>query len=73
VRDWEPRSALLDDGQTERLAAAARAALHGWLVLEIHEERAPAISGTLTELGYRDVAVAPDLAGRPRVVSGRWS
>lgn len=73
VRDWEPRSALLDDGQTERLAAAARAALSGWLVLEIHEERARSVSATLTGLGYRDVAVAPDLAGRPRVVSGSWT
>jgi len=73
VRDWEPRAALLDEGQTERLASEARAALHGWLVLEIHEHRARAVSATLERLGYHDVAVAPDLAGRPRVVSGRWS
>ena len=42
VRDWEPRAALVDDGQTERLARDARDVLDGWLVLEVHEEHAQA-------------------------------
>ena len=39
VRDWEPREALLDEGQTELLARAAIDALRPGapLVLEIHE------------------------------------
>ena len=68
VRDWEPRTALVDEGQTE---AIARASTSGWLVLECHEERAHAVAALLRELGYRDVRVTDDLAGRPRVVEGR--
>src|SRR4051794_2441332 len=41
VAEWEPRLALVDAGQTARLAADARRVLEGWLVLEIHEDRAP--------------------------------
>jgi len=37
---WEPRAALLDEGQTARLAHEARAVLDGWLVLEVHADRA---------------------------------
>jgi release factor glutamine methyltransferase len=69
---WEPRAALVDDGQTERLADQARAVLDGWLVLEVHEARAAAVSDVLARLGYAEVGVAADLAGRPRVVEARW-
>ena len=46
VRDWEPREALLDEGQTELLARAAIGALRpgGLLVLEIHEEHGEPVS-----------------------------
>jgi release factor glutamine methyltransferase len=67
VREWEPRVALVDEGQTEALARAVEA---GWLVLECHEERAHDVAALLAELGYRDVRVTNDLAGRPRVVEG---
>ena len=42
VRDWEPREALVDEGQTEALARAALDVLRpaAPLVLEVHEERA---------------------------------
>jgi release factor glutamine methyltransferase len=72
VRDWEPRAALIDAGQTERLAeqAAGRCA---WLVFEVHSERVAAIVTELQRLGYVDVAVRMDLAGRERIVEGRWS
>jgi release factor glutamine methyltransferase len=69
---WEPRGALVDEGQTERLARDARAVLDGWLVLEVHEGRAAAMSDVIATLGYEDVEVRTDLAGRPRVVEARW-
>ena len=52
VRDWEPRGALVDEGQTVRLARAAQSVLDGWLVVEVHEERAQALSDDLAKLGY---------------------
>ena len=72
VRDWEPRGALLDEGQTARLADEARAVLDGWLVLEAHAELAQDLATTLTSLGYESVTVNSDLAGRDRVVEARW-
>jgi release factor glutamine methyltransferase len=72
VRDWEPRLALVDDGQTERLARDARRILDGALVLEVHEQRAGDVRALLEELGYADTAVRQDLAGKPRLVEGRW-
>jgi len=74
VRDWEPRGALLDQGQSEGLAAAARGALAvgGALVVEANEGRAADLVAAFERLGYAEVAVTPDLAGRPRVVEGRW-
>jgi release factor glutamine methyltransferase len=72
VRDWEPRGALVDDGQTLRLAHAAQSVLDGWLVLEVHEERAHALSDELVKLGFRGVSIRLDLAGRERVLEGEW-
>jgi release factor glutamine methyltransferase len=72
VREWEPRAALVDEGQTARLVDAGRAVLDGWLVLEVHEGRADEVAGWMRDAGYTDVAVSSDLAGRPRVVEGRW-
>jgi release factor glutamine methyltransferase len=73
VRDWEPRSALVDQGQTERLVEDARAVLDGWLVLEIHPERAAHVTALLEAAGYDGVNVTLDLAGRERIVEGRWT
>ena len=72
VREWEPRAALLDDGQTERLARAAPRVLDGWLVLEVHESRAESVARTLETAGYSGANISPDLAGRARVVEARW-
>lgn len=72
VREWEPRAALLDAGQTERLAEQAAGRCE-WLVLEVHSERGAAIVTELQRLGYADVGVRTDLAGRQRIVEGRWS
>jgi release factor glutamine methyltransferase len=72
VRDWEPRTALVDDGQTERLATEA-AGRTRWLVLEVHSDRVAAIVTELQRVGYGDVAVRRDLAGRDRIVEAQWS
>jgi release factor glutamine methyltransferase len=72
VRDWEPREALLDEGQTEALARAALGELapEGALVLEIHEGRAAETRTLLENLGYR-VRISVDLSGRDRIVEGK--
>jgi release factor glutamine methyltransferase len=72
VRDWEPRGALVDQGQTLRLARDAQSVLEGWLVLEVHEEHAQALSGELAKLGYRRVSIGLDLSGRERVLEAQW-
>jgi release factor glutamine methyltransferase len=72
VRDWEPRGALADEGQTLRLARDARSVLDGWLVVEVHEERAQMLSDELAKLGYRKVAIGLDLAGKERMLEARW-
>lgn len=74
VREWEPRDALVEDGQTEALAEAARDVLAqgGHLVLEVHERRAQEVAGLLERLGYAAVAISRDLAHRERVVDATW-
>jgi release factor glutamine methyltransferase len=72
VRDWEPRGALVDEGQTVRLARAAQSVLDGWLVVEVHEERAQALSDDLAKLGYRTISVGLDLAGKERILEAQW-
>ena len=75
VRDWEPHVALVAHGATEAVAQAATEALRpgGWLVLETAACSGERIRGLLDDLGYEDVAITPDLAGRDRVVEGRWT
>jgi len=73
VRDWEPRGALVGSGATAAVARGALAVLRpgGALVLETAENAAGEVAALLTELGYTDVRVTTDLAGRERVVEGR--
>jgi release factor glutamine methyltransferase len=75
VRDWEPRIALVASGATEGVARAATEALRpgGWLVLETAAGTGERIRGLLGELGYDAVTITPDLAGRDRVVEGKWT
>jgi release factor glutamine methyltransferase len=68
IREWEPRGALVGVGLHERLARIARTDA---LVLETHECQARDVAATLTSLGYTDVLITPDLAGKARVVEGR--
>jgi release factor glutamine methyltransferase len=74
VRDWEPREALVGHGLTELIASASRDVLRagGWLVLEVADGKAAAASDLLASLGFRTVRASLDLAGRERVVEGRW-
>ena len=72
VRDWEPRIAVLDEGQTDAFAYEATRVLDGWLVLEVHEERADEVVNALSSLGYADARITLDLGGRARVVEARW-
>jgi release factor glutamine methyltransferase len=73
VREWEPRGALVEEGQTERLAASAQAVLDGWLVLEVHEHEADTVRRSLETRGYSRANISPDLGGRARVVEARWA
>jgi release factor glutamine methyltransferase len=70
VRDWEPRAALVGEGLHEELARIARTQ---WLVLEVGDGQAQSVAQALEALGYAEVSVTPDLAGRERVVEGRRS
>jgi len=70
VRDWEPRVALVGVGATEAIARAAFDVLRegGVLVLEVAYDDAARVASFLQGLGYRDLVVTRDLAGRERVV-----
>jgi release factor glutamine methyltransferase len=72
VRDWEPRGALVDAGETEAIARGSRSVLApgGALVLEVAPDGAARVDALLGELGYADVRVTRDLAGRERIVEG---
>ena len=74
VRDWEPHVALVASGATEKLAQAATEALRpgGWLVLEVAAGAGERVERLLSEVGFEDVRITPDLAGRDRVSEGRW-
>jgi release factor glutamine methyltransferase len=68
VRDWEPRAAVVGEGYHEELARVART---DWLLLEVGDGQASQVAAALAGLGYDDVGITPDLAGRERVVEGR--
>ena len=65
---WEPRVALLGDGEHQRLA---RAACARFVAFEVGDGQAHEVAAMLEGLGYEDVAVTADLAGLDRVVEGR--
>ena len=63
----EPEQALVGSGFHERLARVAQTRL---LVLEVGDGQARDVAAILEAVGYRDVRVTQDLAGRERVVEG---
>jgi release factor glutamine methyltransferase len=73
VRDWEPAAALHAPEATEATARGAWEVLAagGALVLEVGDGQAQEVVSLVGSLGYRDVRVTCDLAGRERVVEGR--
>jgi release factor glutamine methyltransferase len=75
VRDWEPREALVGEGVTEAVARGARDVLRprAWLVLEVADGSAAAVSALLATLGFEAVSASRDLAGRDRVVEAQWA
>jgi release factor glutamine methyltransferase len=78
VRDHEPREAVVggSDGLDVLMSLLQEAprwlAVGGWLVVELDEEQTAKIEKLLRAVGYTDVAVTADLAGRERIVEGRW-
>ena len=73
VARYEPREALVACGTTEAIAEQARSRLApgGSLVLETGDGQASGVAELLTGLGYHEVSIGQDLAGRERVVEGR--
>ena len=77
VRAHEPANAL--DGGADGLAVIgptvqdAVFALRpgGWIFLEIGADQADGVTKLMKAAGFAEVVVAPDLAGRDRVVTGR--
>jgi release factor glutamine methyltransferase len=68
IREWEPRAALVGVGLHEEIARHAETR---FLVLEVGNGQAHNIAGALRSLGYLDVTISRDLAGKERVVEGR--
>jgi release factor glutamine methyltransferase len=73
IRLYEPKDALVGSGVARTIARASRPLLApgGWLVLEVGDGQAGPLARSLGELGYDDVTITRDLAGRERVVEGR--
>jgi release factor glutamine methyltransferase len=73
IRLYEPRAALVGSDVAETIARDAQPTLGrgGWLVLEAGDGQAQELAESLLGLGYEDVTITRDLAGRERVVEGR--
>jgi release factor glutamine methyltransferase len=75
IRLFEPRKAVIGVEVGAEIAREARSALvpGGWLVLECGDGQAAHLAAELESFGYADVLQTRDLAGRDRVVEGRWA
>jgi release factor glutamine methyltransferase len=73
IRLYEPRAALVGTGIGKGIARDAQPLLvpGGALVLEAGDGQTASLAATLGDLGYEEVAITRDLAGRERVVEGR--
>jgi release factor glutamine methyltransferase len=74
IRLYEPRKAVIGVEVGAEIAREARSVLvpGGWLVLECGDGQGAHLAAELEAFGYMDVVQTPDLAGRDRVVEGRW-
>ena len=79
VSKHEPHSALFADadGLADIFAVAAQSrewlAPHGWLVIEIGHRQGSAVRSELEHLGYVEIEIRADLAGRDRIAIARRS
>jgi release factor glutamine methyltransferase len=79
VREWEPREALVGDGDglgpiKALLESAGRVLGHGGtLALEVDSSRAEACRALAVDAGWDDVTVHDDLFGRARYLTARRS
>jgi release factor glutamine methyltransferase len=80
VREHDPHSALVagHDGLSviRQIVLTAERLLHpgGWLVIEHADRQGESCPAILTaRLGWSDVTDYPDLAGRPRCTTARWT
>ena len=73
VGEHEPRAALIDSGATDAIARGALSRLvpGGSLAFEVADGKAQVVADLLRGLGYEEVTIGKDLAGRERVVDGR--
>ncbi len=79
TRDWEPRMALTPGGDGldayRRIAANAGAHLSpgGRLIVEFGAGQGAAVACLLTQAGFAQVRLIPDMDGRDRVASALWA
>ena len=75
IRLYEPRKAVIGVEVGAEIAREARSVLvpGGWIVLECGDGHGAHLAAELEAFGYTDVVQTPDLAGRDRVVEGRWA
>ncbi len=79
IQAWEPKGAFVAEEGWESLARRLVAGSRGWLkpggllLLEIGgQTQADGVLALLSAAGFTDRRAEPDLAGRMRVVGGRW-
>ena len=78
VREFEPRSALCDEGDGLGFFRAIgkqgkrRLREGGWIFFEVGDRQGEAVRSILESSGYQGVEISPDLNGIGRVVCGRW-
>ena len=78
VREHEPREAICGgpDGLDVLMRLLEEAprwlAIGGWFVVELDEQQTTKVAKLLSVVGYVDVEIVEDLAGRQRIVEGRW-
>jgi release factor glutamine methyltransferase len=65
---WEPRAALVGNGLHDEIARAARTKA---IAFEVGDGQADRLAASLGGLGYREISITNDLAGKQRVVEGR--
>ncbi|MGP9788987.1 peptide chain release factor N(5)-glutamine methyltransferase [Roseinatronobacter sp. NSM] len=80
LRDWEPRMALVPDGDDGTglgayrvICARARDYLRpgGWLVVEIGAAQGQAVQALFAAAGFASISLVQDMSGHDRVIAGQ--